>query len=74
MWPSVADRANLEAHRELLRAMAAGEVDDASIETAYVHEQGLLVPVSGRMSVVRGPDGDPQSLLFEGQGPSADGV
>ena len=60
-WPPVTDRANLEKHREQVRQMLAGEIESATVDTSYVHAQGLLVPVAGRLSLdTRG--GRPQSL------------
>ena len=63
-WPSVADPDHLQQYREVRRALAAGERDEEPIETAYMHREGLLVPLSGRMSVVRGQDDEPDHLLF----------
>lgn len=64
VWPSVADRRNLAAHRELMAAMLAGELDEATIETCYVHAEGLLVPLTGRLSVERDEQGEVHHLLF----------
>ena len=59
MWPSVSDRENLDEHRALMRRMAEGEVETAQVETAYMHEQGLLVPMAGVFTVVRPEEGEP---------------
>ena len=63
-WPPVADRANLAKHRDQLQRMLAGEIESASIDTAYVHAQGLLVPVVGQLSLVR-EGGQPCNFLLE---------
>ena len=63
-WPSIIDRENLEAHRELARALAAGEIQEAEIETVYMHAGGLLVPVEGTVSMLRDDSGRPTHYLF----------
>ncbi len=63
-WPPVADRAKLDHHREQMRAMIAGEIESAEVNTGYVHAQGLLVPVSGTLSVERDEDGDARQFLL----------
>lgn len=50
-WPSIIDRENLEAHQEIARALKAGEIRSAEIETVYMHAQGLLVPIAGTVSL-----------------------
>jgi PAS domain S-box-containing protein len=66
-WPPAIDRDNMDLHREQLRALAAGEVDSVDVSTYYVHAQGLQVPVSGRLSVVRADDGNPEHFLLEAE-------
>ena len=63
-WPSNVDRARLEEHRELRERLAAGEVEGDHVELAYMHSAGLVVELSGRMSLVRTPDGVPDHLLL----------
>jgi PAS domain S-box-containing protein len=66
-WPSIIDRENLTAHHELARALQAGEVDSACVETVYMHAQGLLVPIAGTVSMHRADgdgDGPATHLLF----------
>jgi PAS domain S-box-containing protein len=52
-WPSVIDRENLDAHREIARALRAGEIHSAPVETVYMHAQGLLVPIAGTVAMHR---------------------
>ncbi|MEA2153881.1 MAG: hypothetical protein QOE11_21 [Solirubrobacteraceae bacterium] len=52
-WPSVIDRENFVPHREIARALRAGEIHSAPVETVYMHAQGLLVPVAGEVSMHR---------------------
>jgi PAS domain S-box-containing protein len=63
-WPPVADRAKLDQHREQMRALIAGEINSAEVNTGYVHAQGLLVPVSGTISVERDEDGEARRFLL----------
>ena len=57
------DRANLPKHREQMKRMIAGEIDSADVNTGYVHAQGLLVPVTGTISLVK-VDGEPDHFYF----------
>ena len=63
-WPSIIDRENHKAHGELARALKAGEIASAEIETVYMHAQGLLVPIAGTISLHRPPDGGEPYFLF----------
>lgn len=63
-WPSPADSEHMESDRELRRALATGAVDEAPVETAFMHREGLLIPLVGRMSLVRDAGGAPGHLLF----------
>jgi PAS domain S-box-containing protein len=63
-FPSTVDRENRDTHVDLLRAMAAGESEGDPVETCYVASTGLLLPLSGRLSLVRDGEGHPDSLLL----------
>ncbi len=63
-WPSAVDRDNLVAHRELLAGFASGELDEARVDTIYVHGQGLLVPIAGQLELTRDADGSPAGILL----------
>jgi PAS domain S-box-containing protein len=63
-WPSIIDRDNLKAHQEIARALRAGEIESAEIETIYMHAGGLLVPVEGTITVRRDAGGEPTHFLF----------
>jgi PAS domain S-box-containing protein len=64
-WPSIIDRENLHSHQEIARALRAGEVQSAEIETVYMHAQGLLVPIAGTVSLYRAdPHGAPTHFLL----------
>ena len=51
--------------------MQAGQLDEVNVNTCYVHAQGLQVPVSGRLRLVRDEDGAPDHLLLEVKAPQA---
>jgi hypothetical protein len=48
--------------------MLAGETHSTEVNTGYVHAQGLLVPVVGRLSLVREND-EPSHFLLEVEAP-----
>ena len=63
-WPSIIDRENLQAHQEIARALKAGEIQSAEVETVYMHAQGLLVPIAGTISMHRPQPGGEPHFLF----------
>ena len=63
-WPSIIDRENLAAHQEIARALRAGEIQSAPVETVYMHAQGLLVPVAGTVMMHRAGGAEPTHFLF----------
>src|SRR3954468_3266097 len=44
--------------------MSAGRLESVKIRSSYMHSQGLMVPVDGELTLVRGDDGEPASLLL----------
>jgi PAS domain S-box-containing protein len=64
-WPPVTDRENLARNRKDLRALMDGEAESIEVDTAYIHAQGLMVPVRGTLSVVKDEQGDPSHLMLE---------
>ena len=63
-WPSIIDRENLKAHQEIARALKAGELQSAEVETVYMHAQGLLVPIAGTISMHHAQPGGEPHFLF----------
>ncbi|MDP9378036.1 MAG: PAS domain S-box protein [Actinomycetota bacterium] len=63
-WPSVHDRATLKEQEEQLRRLACGELESVQVQSSYLHGQGLMVLVSGELSLVRDGSGQPQHLLL----------
>lgn len=67
-WPSVIDRENLAAHTEVARALRAGEIGSAQVETVYMHAHGLLIPIAGTVSMHRAdPSGPATHYLFRAE-------
>jgi PAS domain S-box-containing protein len=64
IWPPVMDRANLDKHRQQMKDMLEGRAESAEINTGYVHAQGLLVPIVGKLTLVR-EGGEPNHFLLE---------
>ena len=48
-------------------AAASGEIESVIVQSTYMHGQGLMVPVVGKLSVVPGEDGLPLHLLLEAE-------
>jgi PAS domain S-box-containing protein len=66
-WPSPHDRAVYQQQQEELRQLVSGEIDSVSVQSTYMHGQGLMVPVEGTLKVVPGEDGLPLHLLLEAE-------
>jgi PAS domain S-box-containing protein len=66
-WPSPHDRAVYQEQQDQLRRLVSGEIDSLSVQSTYMHGQGLMVPVVGTMKVVRNDGGEPLHLLLEAE-------
>ena len=44
--------------------LIAGELENAEVQSTYMHGQGLMVPVVGEIRLVRGEEGAPDHLLL----------
>jgi len=66
-WPSPHDRTVYEQQQEQLAQLASGEIESVTLQSTYMHGQGLMVPVVGRLSAVPGEDGLPLHLLLEAE-------
>ena len=74
-WPSVIDRENYAAHQEIARALRAGEIQSAPVETVYMHAQGLLVPIAGTVTMHRAAGTGPAThYLFRAEVRRTSGV
>jgi PAS domain S-box-containing protein len=63
-WPSVHDRGLYQEQVNAFQEMIAGEREAYDVSSTYMHGQGLMVPVVGRLSVVRNEAGEPASMLL----------
>ena len=50
-WPSPHDRRDYKDQLEQLRLMGAGELREIEVQSTYMHGQGLMVPVVGKLTV-----------------------
>jgi PAS domain S-box-containing protein len=66
-WPSPHDRRDYQEQQDQLRQLAAGEVECVTVQSTYMHGQGLMVPVVGKLTAVPGEDGLPLHLLLEAE-------
>jgi PAS domain S-box-containing protein len=66
-WPSPHDRSVYQQQQEELTKLASGEIESVIVQSTYMHGQGLMVPVIGRLSVAPGEDGLPLHLLLEAE-------
>ena len=46
-WPSPHDRAVYQQQQEQLAQLASGEIESVTVQSTYMHGQGLMVPVVG---------------------------
>jgi PAS domain S-box-containing protein len=66
-WPSPHDRKDYKEQLEQLRQLGTGELGEIPVQSTYMHGQGLMVPVVGKLSAVAGEDGLPLHLLLEAE-------
>jgi PAS domain S-box-containing protein len=66
-WPSPHDRRDYQEQQDQLRQLASGEIERVPVQSTYMHGQGLMVPVIGKLSAVPGEDGLPVHLLLEAE-------
>ncbi len=66
-WPSPHDRSVYKQQQEELTQLASGEIESVTVQSTYMHGQGLMVPVIGKLTAVPGEDGLPLHLLLEAE-------
>ena len=66
-WPSPHDRRDYKDQLEQLRRMGIGELREVEVQSTYMHGQGLMVPVVGKLTVELGEDGLPLHLVLEAE-------
>jgi PAS domain S-box-containing protein len=67
MWPSVHDRAVYKDQQAELKQLVAGEADSVAVISTYLHGQGLMVLVVGRLELRRDEAGEPQDLILRAE-------
>ena len=66
-WPSPHDRRDYKDQLEQLRQIGLGELREIPVQSTYMHGQGLMVPVVGKLTLEMGEDGLPQQLVLEAE-------
>lgn len=68
-WPPIADQEGLAALEELTRRVIEGELESGPVDAAYMHAQGLLVPIVGTLSAERDEAGLTSHLVLDVEPP-----
>ncbi len=63
-WPSPHDRRDYKDQLEQLAQLKSGELREVEVQSTYMHGQGLMVPVVGKLSAMAGEDGLPSHLVL----------
>jgi len=63
-WPSVLDRKVYKSQMAEFEQLIAGAIENAEVQSTYMHGQGLMVPVVGEIRLIRGAEGKPDHLLL----------
>jgi PAS domain S-box-containing protein len=72
-WPSPHDRQVYKQQQEEFRLLVNGELETVSVQSTYMHGQGLMVPVVGELTLVQGEDGLPSHVLLTAEDRAAHG-
>ena len=67
VWPSPHDRQFYAQQQEEFSALISGALESVPVQSTYLHGQGLMVPVIGEITAVRGDDGLPSHLLLRAE-------
>ena len=66
-WPSPHDRQHYAQQQEQFSELISGELESVPVQSTYMHGQGLMVPVVGEITAVKGEDGLPSHLLLRAE-------
>jgi PAS domain S-box-containing protein len=66
-WPSPHDRKDYKEQLEQLSKLGRGDLTEVPVQSTYMHGQGLMVPVVGKLTAVPGEDGLPLHLVLEAE-------
>ena len=66
-WPSPHDRQYYAEQQEQFSQLIGGVLESVPVQSTYMHGQGLMVPVVGEITAVKGEDGLPSHLLLRAE-------
>ena len=66
-WPSPHDRQLYAQQQEQFSELISGGLESAPVQSTYMHGQGLMVPVVGEITAVKGEDGLTSHLLLRAE-------
>ncbi|MGI8781756.1 MAG: PAS domain S-box protein, partial [Solirubrobacteraceae bacterium] len=66
-WPSPHDRKHYAQQQEQFSQLISGTLESVRIQSTFMHGQGLMVPVIGEITAVKGEDGLPSHLLLRAE-------
>jgi PAS domain S-box-containing protein len=66
-WPSPHDRQLYAQQQDQFSELISGKLESVPVQSTYMHGQGLMVPVVGEISAVKGEDGLPSHLLLRAE-------
>jgi len=66
-WPSPHDRQVYAQQQEQFAELISGKLDGVPVQSTYMHGQGLMVPVIGEITAVKGEDDMIAHLLLRAE-------
>ena len=66
-WPSPHDRHIYVQQQQDFADLVSGKLEHVAVESTFMHGQGLMVPVVGDITAVKGVDGMPSHLLLRAE-------
>jgi PAS domain S-box-containing protein len=66
-WPSPHDRQHYAQQQEQFSELISGELESVHVTSTFMHGQGLMVPVIGEITAVKGEDGITSHLLLRAE-------
>ena len=66
-WPSPHDRQIYVQQQQDFADLVSGKLESVAVESTFMHGQGLMVPVVGEITAVKGVDGMPSHLLLRAE-------
>ena len=66
-WPSPHDRQHYAQQQEQFSELISGGLESVHVTSTYMHGQGLMVPVVGEITAVKGEDGITSHLLLRAE-------